>query len=111
KTKMDTHRNHVLTRDFQVLTEAPVIVERLARTPAWRHQAVKPNAFTLQVPGNSPVYRKLWGGSAVFLMVPVDEELEALGRLWCKSQDLFERIEGAKMLGHFKNHENVELLK
>jgi ribosomal protein S28E/S33 len=101
----------VLTRDFEVLTEPAAILKRVER--AVRSAAKAPNAksHTLPVPSNTAVYRKLWSRSAVLLTVPIDEELQALGRRWCKSRSAYEREGGAKILGHYKNAENIKFLK
>jgi hypothetical protein len=98
-----------LTRDFNVLTDPDAILERLdkaARSPG----AKDVRGHTLEVPGGTPVFKALYGGSAVMLTVPVDDELEQLGRRWCDSRSQIQRAEGAKILGYFKNDKNIELL-
>jgi hypothetical protein len=102
---------NVFTRDFGMLTDSAAIlkyVEAYAKTiPAdW-----KKKKMLLDVPGDTKVFEKLWGGSAVFLSVPVDAQLETLARRWCKSKDIDDRVRGAKILGNFKNDENIKLLK
>jgi hypothetical protein len=101
----------VLTRDFEVLAEADVILRFVEGAVKARRNATTPQPHTLRVPGNTAVYKKLWSGSAVYLTVPVDEKLEALGERWCKSNSPFDRREGAKILRHFRNEKNIGLLK
>lgn len=47
----------------------------------------------------------------MYLIVPVDEKLQELGRRWCISGSSTQRAEGAQALRHFKNDRNVEILK
>jgi hypothetical protein len=101
----------VLTRDFQVLTDKESILKLVERTVNAGVKRRAPRRHTLNVPSDTAVYRELWAGSAVRLIVPIDEQLEVLGRKWCRSASPWEREEGAQILGHFKNEMNVELLK
>ena len=94
-----------------MLTEAvaiPTFIEQIVRAET-TDGAMK--SHTLEVPGGSAVYKKLWSGSSVFLKVPVDEQLESLGEEWCKSKSPLERAEGAKVLGYFKNEKSIGILK
>jgi hypothetical protein len=62
------------------------------------------------VPASALAY--ITGGESVFLMVPVDGNLEAIGRTWCvPDSDETKRMDGAEILRHFKNETNVQLLK
>ena len=101
----------VLTRDFDVLTEPDAILKRVETAVRAQPGGPKRRPHTLGVPPDTAVFKKLWARSAVFLTVPVDRELEALGRRWCRSPSYIERIDGAKILGHFKNEGNIKLLK
>jgi hypothetical protein len=101
---------HALTRKFEILTEPAAItrhVEEYLKSvpPGWKRQA-----HTLDVPGHTAVYEKLWSGSAVYLEVPVDDQLERLGRQLCQSDSRWDREEGAKILRHFKNDQNIAIL-
>jgi hypothetical protein len=101
----------VLTQDFQVLTDPDAIVKRVekALSAASKDGSVKPH--TVDVPADTAAFKKLWSGSAVWLVVPVDEQLEAMGRKFCASPGYYERKEGAKILRLFKNAKNIEILK
>ena len=96
-----THCRPVFTRDFAVLTDREDIVKFVEATlKAAPKDRVPPN-HSLAVPGKSAAYKKLWSGSSVFLIVPIDEKLEVLGRRWCKSTSSSEREQGARILGFF----------
>jgi len=104
----------VYTRDYQILSEKEAILDHVKE--AVRSQEKDPphphDSFKLFTPGDSPVSIKLHAGSAVFLMVPIDERLEAIGRTWCKpDSDVNKREDGAEILRHFKNETNIQLLK
>ena len=101
----------VFTREFGMLTDKAAIlkhIEAYAKSiPAdWKKQSIQFHA-----PGDSAVFEKLWAGSAVVFTLPVDAQLEVQGRRWCKSDDVGIRARGAKVLGNFKNDENIKLLR
>src|SRR5262249_13844687 len=106
-----THTIPVLTRNFHVLTEPDAILKRVEGAVAATPKDRKPQRHRLNVPPGTEVFEKCWSGSAVWLVVPVDKELEQQARSWCKAESGQEREEGAKVLKHFKNGENVRLLK
>jgi hypothetical protein len=106
-----TGSSPVLTRDFEVLTEPEAILKFVERTVKAAAKGPARRSHTLDVPGGTAVYKKLWSRSAVRLIVPVDATLEALGRRWCKGEGAWERYEGARILRHFRNETNVGLLK
>lgn len=101
----------VLTRDFQVLTEPDAILKFLDKTIESQPRTVNRRSHALELPGSSPAFEKLWAGSAVLLVVPVDDALEALGVKWCQSRSPYERMHGATILRHFESDRNVALLK
>ena len=73
--------------------------------------ASKASPFRFDLPGNSPAFRRLWAGSAVWLMLPIDSRLEAMGRSLIRSKQLGDRAEGARALAHFKKPSNAVLLE
>lgn len=101
----------VLTREFSVLTEPDAILKFLDKTLQAQAGSDRPRGHMLLVPGGTPVFKRLWSRSAVFLFVPVDEALEALGARWCKADSPYKRDQGAKILGYFKSDRNIALLK
>lgn len=101
----------VLTRDFDVLTERDSILQYAEQTVTAAPKHWVPRSHTLNVPTKTAVFERLWSRSSVRLVVPVDEKLEVLGQKWCASTDSWERVEGAQILGHFKNEKNIAILK
>jgi hypothetical protein len=101
----------VFTRDFGVLTEPAAILKHVEVYAKSIPNNWKKKHTVLRAPSESAVYKKLWSGSAVLLMVPVDPQLETQGRQWCKSDSVETRVRGAKVLGNFKNDENVKILR
>lgn len=100
----------VLTVDFDVLVTADTILKHVERVVAGLGNRPKPAIETVDVAYESPVWGRLWSGSMVMLRVPVDAHLEALARQRCASASLVERSEGARLLRHFRNEENVQIL-
>ena len=101
----------VLTREFDVLTDREVILQFVEQTLKSAVKDDPPRSHTLLVPGGTAVSKKLWSGSAVYLVVPIDQKLEALGQRWCRAKSAFQRKKGARILRHFKNNKNTDLLK
>lgn len=101
----------VLTCDFDVLTDPSSILKYVEKTIDKQRSKRALRQHSVDVPFETPVFKKLWSGSSVFLDVPVDEKLEALGRRWCRSASCFEREEGANALAYFPNERNLALLK
>ena len=101
----------VLTRDCRVLTDPNAIIGAVDAAARPLPKGRKRRAHTLDVPFGTEVFNKLSDGSAVELTVPVDEGLERLGRVWCRSDDYEKRIAGAKALRYFKNDRNIKVLK
>jgi hypothetical protein len=105
------HTIHAFTREFDVLTEPAAIIKQAkeAARPLPEGRQKKPH--TLSVPGGTPACRKLYAGSAVSLIVPVDGELERVARLWCCSASFYTRLNGVRALRHFRNESNIAILK
>ncbi len=93
-----------LTRRDEILAAARAAAKVVAGK-------TKPKELRVDVPFGTPVFQKLDLGSSVFLVVPVDERLEAEARKWIGSQDSETRHQGAVALGHFKSEDNARLLK
>ena len=100
-----------LTCNFEVLTDQDDIVRLVERSVKAAGTGSVVRSHTVDVPDNTAVYQKLWSGSAVWLVVPIDAQLEELGRRGCKAESPLERSDGAKILRHFRNEKNIGLLK
>jgi len=99
------------TREFEILTEPRDIVKQVENFIASLPKDWSAKSHKVETPWNSTVQKKLYSGSTSFLTVPVDEQLEKIGRTWSKSDSSKQRLEGAKILRYFKNDINIEILK
>lgn len=68
-------------------------------------------AFQLDLPLDSPAGKALYGGSAVFLYVPIDAALEQQAIQWLASTDARRRDQGVEALAHFRSKANIERLE
>jgi hypothetical protein len=65
-------------------------------------------SFRVDVPWNTPAMNALYGGSAVWLTVPVDAALEKQALAWiAEPDDTSAREQGVRALGHFKSKTNI----
>lgn len=71
----------------------------------------KPASVRIDAPSGSAVFARLYAGSSVELVVPVDARLAERAVAWIAVADVRTRVQGARILGHFKSDENVERLK
>lgn len=74
-----------------------------ARSPATE-------SFRVDVPADSAAFKRLYGGSAVWMYVPVDAALERRAVDWIAAHDLATRAQGAAALAHFRSPANVARL-
>jgi hypothetical protein len=74
-------------------------------------QAAKPGSLRILVPADSPAFKALYGGSAVYLDVPVDKPMETRARGWLAAMDTELRVTAVKILGKFKSEENVTAVR
>jgi hypothetical protein len=65
----------------------------------------------LDLPFDSPAFQALYGGSAVWMTVPVDARLEALALRWVTAADLGTREEGVAALAHFRTPANIAVVE
>jgi hypothetical protein len=100
----------VLTRDFEVLREKRAVLKYVEKAINQQPKDGGLHSHVLSVPSDTEVYKELWSGSAVHLVVPIDQNLEMLGRSWCAPQSSGDRREGARILRHFKNDQNIAIL-
>ncbi len=106
-----THTIPAFTREFDVLTEPAAVIKRAKEAARPLPEGREKKPFTLSVPGATAAFRKLYAGSAVYLIVPVDGELERVARLWCCSASFYTRLNGVCALRHFRNEKNIAILK
>lgn len=109
--KADQRESDVFTREFGVLTDADAIVkyvEAYSKTiPAdWKRKSIR-----IGLPGDTPAFKKLWAGSAVYFTLPVDAALEAQGKKWCASKRGDNRVLGIASLKEYPSEPNIKILK
>jgi len=68
-------------------------------------------AHHVEVPYDAPAFGALYGGSSVWLFVPVDAHLEQLARAWIADPDVFRREEGVGALAYFRSAANQRLIQ
>ena len=107
----DKPERGVFTTDFKVLTKADDIMKAARQAASASTRKKKLLEHRVDVPGATEAHKKLYAGSSVYLVVPVDERLEKQAKKWLKSTDFMLRYEGARALRHFKTDENIPLLK
>jgi hypothetical protein len=64
----------------------------------------------LDLPSGTDAYDDLYGGSVVWITVPVDAALEQLALGWLASQSLFQREDAVGALAHFESAANTARL-
>ncbi len=92
---------------FDVLSKR---AEVLATIRAAAHSTAT-RSHRIDVPYDAPAFAALYGGSAVWLTVPVDANLEALAQAWLSSKDLLQREEAIRALGHFRTGSNIRRIE
>jgi hypothetical protein len=93
--------------DFSLLaTRADILAAARAAAPS---TATTPHR--LDLPFDSPAFPSLYGGSTVWLWVPVDARLERLARAWATAPDMGRREEAVGALAHFRSADNIRLVK
>lgn len=100
-----------LTSDFQVLIGERKILQYVEHVVETTKTTSVPRSHVITLSWDSPVYRRVNCGSAVWFTVPVDDQLETLGRTWCKSDQPIQRVEGARILRYFKDRESIDILE
>jgi hypothetical protein len=68
-------------------------------------------AFRVDLPSDSAAYRALYGGSAVWFNVPIDDALEPRAIAWIADKDVSVRVQGVGALESFRSEANAARLK
>jgi tryptophan-rich sensory protein len=100
----------LFTMDFNALKRRNDILKAVRSAAAYRPDN-RPPEHRVEVPFESEVYRTLYSGSSVRLVVPADERLALRARQWLKSEDREARQQGALALSFFKSPEHIDLLR
>jgi hypothetical protein len=99
-TKAFTSTFGVITKDTDVLAA----VRAAAKSTATK-------SFRVDVPWDTEAMKALWGGSAVWMTVPVDATLEKFALAQLATKSTWGRADAAKALVHFRSDANVERVK
>jgi hypothetical protein len=68
-------------------------------------------SMRVEVPWDTPAMTALYGGSSVYMDVPVDAALEKRAIEWIASADVGTREQGALALAHFRSDANIARMK
>lgn len=100
-------RTALYTADFAALTARDAILAAIrAAAPGTATRAVHVDA-----PYDSAAFHALYGGSSVWINVPVDAALEVRARTWATATELSLREQAVTVLASFHNRDNVRLLE
>jgi len=100
-------KHRAYTSAFDVL-DKPTDVLAAARTAA---RSTATASHRLDVPWDTPAMKALYGGSTVWMTVPVDAALEKLAQRWIAAPDVSTREEGTNALANFRSDGNIEIMK
>lgn len=100
--------HRLYTMGFQVLARRADLL-RAVGAAARTVRATR--SHRVDVPGSSPAYRALWGGSAVWMYVPRGPRLQRLARTWLRSASVFQRVAGVKALATHRSQATVRSLR
>ena len=107
----DKPKKGLFTINFKVLKKRDDILHAVRKATNALKKLPKPKEHQVDVPFSSPVFQTLWGGSSVYLVVPVDRRLEQVAHGLIKSDDVLSRVQGVRALEPFKSDDNIRLLK
>jgi hypothetical protein len=93
----------VVTREYRFLRNPDEILKQVDQTIAGLPQGRRLECFFVEVPEDTELFERLYDDSMVSLAVPLDKQLEALGRRLSRSAVSTERAEGARILRLFRN--------
>lgn len=98
---------NLYTKDARTLTDKS---ELLGICRAWSKSPVS-NSLMQEVPIESPIHRELWGGSAVFLIVPAEDDYRARFLVQARSKDSHARQSAAAELWKFPGEDTESMLR
>jgi len=103
-------RSKVYTRGFAVLSKR-VDILKAARRAAASTIGARRTFFNVDVPFRTAAFRALYGGSAVWMRVPVDVDLLRKARRWIRHPNIGLRVQGTRVLRRFRSPANVAELR
>jgi len=97
----------VYSKSMMILTDRDHI---LAAVKAWASSKIT-HSLQREVPFDSPIFNRLWGGSSVFLVVPAEESYRAEYLKQARSLQPYERAAAASALSLFPGKETEAVLR
>jgi hypothetical protein len=101
----------IYTMDLAVLTDKAAVLKAFRDATSFSAGNPKPEKLKIKVSMSSPVFYDLYGGSSVFITVPIDSRLNALARKWIRSNDRELKEDAVMAFSYFKDDLNIVLLK
>jgi hypothetical protein len=101
----------VVTMDARLLTAKDDILKAAKDAVTIIPAGMTPTQARFRAPASTELVRKLAGGDAVWIFVPVVPKLEAQAKEWLKSTDIASRVSGVQILQSFKSDANTTILK
>ncbi|HEX7898343.1 MAG TPA: hypothetical protein VF950_11330 [Planctomycetota bacterium] len=68
-------------------------------------------SLSVEAPWDSPAWKKLYAGSSVYLVVPLDADTVKRAKSWLRDPNVRPRIDAVRVLEHFRSDEHIGLLK
>jgi hypothetical protein len=102
-----------LAKPARAFTASFGVIDKRAELLAAVRVAAKSTATKAQrvdAPYDSPAFQALYGGSTVWMFLPVDAALEKLAINWLASKSLSDREDAVGALEHFKSDANTKRL-
>jgi hypothetical protein len=103
---LEVGKTQAYTADFAALVAEHDVVTALRA--AAKSKATQ--SLRVDVPSQSAAYKALWGGSAVWMYVPIDAALEKRAITWLTAPDIYQRQDAVAALAHFKTADNIKLV-
>jgi len=105
----DTPEMGLFDADFREHLKKVDILKAARQTVA-AMQKEMPKPLSVETPWESAVQKRLWSGSSVYLVVPLDAAVEMKAKAWLHDANIQPRIDGVRVLEHFKSPDNIQLL-
>lgn len=102
-----TAPDRAYTADFAVLDTRAAVLDATRASAA----SAARRSFRVDVPFDAPAFKALWGGSAVWMYLPVDAHLEQRALGWVASPDVAVRAQAVAALAFFPGPRHTALLR
>jgi hypothetical protein len=107
KSIVELGTTHLYTGAFDSLER--VDDQLAAARAAAKSPATK--SFRVEVPVDAPAYRELYGGSIVWIYLPIDPAAESRAVGWIADKEMWTREQGVSALANFRSDANIARLE